>query len=137
MAQDTFFVDMLYRQKIRIPTAVLIHREHHIILPRGIDHLLQLIVVQRHRLFAYHVLARPHGLDADILVQMIGDRYGDKLHTCVRKHRLKRGINIQTLGPRLIAGCVGDIINTQKLQAIVLKGVCGMDTSHAAVTDDC
>ena len=129
---------LLDHQEILVPAAVLVHGELPSRLLGNGDNLLQLGRVHHHGLFADHVLARPHGLDGQRLVEVVRHSEDDGADLRVGEQRVERLISVNAVLFRGIDPLGVDIINTGKAEFLRQgEKLLGMPAAHAAVADDC
>ena len=102
-SEPVFVVNALHHEEILVPAAVLMHGEDAAVLARRVDHRLQLVRRQRDGLLRDHVLARPHRLNGDGLMKIVGRGDGDQLNLPVRQQFFERVIGAQPLFLRLPA----------------------------------
>ena len=137
-AQGALFIDLLHDQEILVPAAVLVYGEDHMVLVCLVDHLLQQLAAQGDGLLADHILAMAHGVDADLVVHIVGDGHCHQINRGIAEQFFPRSIRMYTRFFRRLVALGLDIIHAAQLDAFVLQGeqLFHMPATHAAVADN-
>ena len=135
LAQLSRRIDLLHHQVIAVPTAVLVCRKQPTGAVGGVDHLLQILMVQGHGLFADDVFAGFHCLNGERHMQFVRNGEGENVHRFVRQDGFKRIIYENTVFPCELTAFLFDIPDAGKLGNVAFQQVTGVPAAHSAVSD--
>ena len=133
---EHIFVHNLFgRQKIAVPSAVLINGKQLSVFLGCLDHFRKICAVHRDRLFADDVFPRRHRGERQGLMRIVRRRDDDKLDRGVREQRLIRLIKLYALFRSIFLTFFVDIGNADKLEVIRGQDMSCLPIALAAKSD--
>ena len=138
LADRAVLQHLLHHEEILVPAAVLVHGELAARLLRNGQHLLELLCVEHHGLFADHVFPGAHRLDGEGLVEIVrhGENHGADLR--VRQKRVERAVTADAVALRRVNPLGIDVIDPGEPEFLRQREeLARMPAAHAAVANHC